>query len=150
MENSNQPLPRILIVDDEGAVRGLLAEVLAENYECDVAESGEAALEMVGAARYSVVISDVEMSGISGVEIVPLIHRLSPDTVVLLITGSLSQEYAARAKSAGALDLITKPFDLDSIERSVRLAHDRHLSLAKGPRPGPLRGLQFSKFAGTA
>ena len=147
MENSKQPLPRILIVDDEKVVRGLLAEVLGENYECDIADSGEAALDLIKATSYSVVITDVEMSGMSGVEIVPLIHEISPNTVILLITGSLSHEYAARSKSAGAFDLITKPFDLDSIERSVGLAQERHLSLIKSSRPAALRGLKFATTA---
>jgi len=148
MENSKQSLPRILIVDDEKAVRGLLTEVLAEKYECDAAESGEAALELIKAAGYSVVISDVEMSGLSGVEMVPLIHDLSPNTVILLITGSLSQEYAARSKSAGAFDLITKPFDLDFIERAVRLAHERHLALRDRSLPAAPRHLKFVRIAG--
>jgi DNA-binding NtrC family response regulator len=147
MENSKHPLPRILIVDDEKAVRGLLAEVLGESYECDIADSGEAALDLIKATCYSVVITDVEMSGISGVEIVPLILDLSPNTVILLITGSLSQEYAARSKSAGAFDLITKPFDLDSIERSVALAHERHLSLAKISRNAARRDLKLARIA---
>lgn len=147
MENSKQPLPRILIVDDEKAVRGLLAEVLGVSYECDIADSGEAALDLIRATCYSVVITDIEMSGISGVEIVPLVLEISPNTVILLITGSLSQEYAARSKSAGAFDLITKPFDLDSIERSVGLAHERHLSLTKRSRPGALWGLKFATTA---
>ena len=133
MQDLEHNLLRILIVDDEAAVRGLLAEVLGERYRCDVADSAEAALEMVVRSSYAVVVSDVEMSGISGIELVSRIRAISPDTVVLLISGSLTIESAARSAEAGAFDLITKPFDIDSIERSVGKAHEYHLSLRRGP-----------------
>lgn len=134
----------MLIVDDEAAVRGLLAEVLGERYACDVADSAEAALEMIGVAAYTVVVSDVEMAGISGIELVSRIREVSPNTVVLLISGSLTLESAISARS-GAFDLITKPFDIYSIERSVRKAYERHLSLCTGPFSS---GTRLTRMAG--
>ncbi|MGD9629190.1 MAG: putative bifunctional diguanylate cyclase/phosphodiesterase [Pyrinomonadaceae bacterium] len=129
MERPRSRLPSVLIVDDESAVRDLLSEVLSENYQCTTASSAEEALKLIGDGEYSVVISDIDMPGISGIEMVPKILALSPDTVILMISGSLSIDYAVRAIRVGAYDYITKPFELDFVERSVRRAVEHHRAL---------------------
>lgn len=129
MERPRSRLPNVLIVDDEAAVRELLFEVLSEEYQCSTASSAEEALKLIGDGEYSVVISDIDMPGISGIEMVPKILALSPDTVILMISGSLSIDYAVRAIRVGAYDYITKPFELDFVERSVRRAVEHHRAL---------------------
>lgn len=124
-------LPRILIVDDEAPVRELLAEVLAGDYDCTVADSAETALEIIASGDFAVVISDIDMTGISGIEMVPRIHQAAPDAVILMVSGNLSIDYAVRAIRVGAFDYITKPFELDAVELAVRRAAEHHGKLVE-------------------
>lgn len=131
MKRVSRSSPRILIVDDEAAVRVLLAEILGEKYECDIVESAEAALDAIEAGEYGVVISDIDMPGITGIEMVPRIHAVAPDTVILMVSGNLSIDYAVRAIRAGAYDYITKPFELDLVEQAVKRAADHHKTIVE-------------------
>lgn len=124
-------LPRILIVDDEAPVRELLAEVLAGDYDCTGADSAETALEIIASGDFAVVISDIDMTGISGIEMVPRIHQAAPDAVILMVSGNLSIDYAVRAIRVGAFDYITKPFELDAVELAVRRAAEHHGKLVE-------------------
>lgn len=129
MSEETKTLPRILIVDDEQTVRDLLVEILAGEYECDSADCAESALQMIAEKEYAVIISDIDMPGVSGIELVPRVHSTWPNTVLLMISGSLSIDYAVRAIRVGAFDYITKPFELDFVELSVKRAveHNRLL-----------------------
>lgn len=131
MTTPNTQLPRILIVDDEAPVRELLAEVLAGEYDCTIADSAETALEIIASGDFAVVISDIDMTGISGIEMVPRIHQAAPDAVILMVSGNLSIDYAVRAIRVGAFDYITKPFELDAVELAVRRAAEHHRKLVE-------------------
>ena len=122
----NRYSPRILVVDDEQPVRELLVEILGSDYECESADCAETALEMIAATEYAVIISDIDMPGISGIDLVPRVHADWPSTVLLMISGNLSIDYAVQAIRVGAFDYITKPFELDFVELSVRRAVDHH------------------------
>lgn len=129
MSSATRSSSRILIVDDEATVRVLLAELLGPEYECHLADSAEAALEMIRSGKYAVVISDIDMPGMTGIEMVPKIHAIDPDTVILMVSGNLSLDYAVNAIRAGAFDYITKPFELEMVEGAVKRAIERHQTI---------------------
>ncbi len=112
----------ILIIDDEELVRSLLAEVLDGAYQCRTACSAEEALTALAGTTFDLVVSDIDMGGMSGLELVPRVHSMSPDTVVLMISGNQDIETAIEAMRAGAFDYITKPIDLRHVEAAVERA----------------------------
>lgn len=115
-----------MIVDDEQPVRDLLAEILSDKYICETAASAGEALGKLSGQQFGLVISDVDMPGCSGIELVPRILETSPDTVILIISGNLAIDYAIKAIRVGAFDYIKKPFDIDFVELAVQRAIERH------------------------
>lgn len=127
--------PRVLIVDDEPAIRDLLAMMLSDACTCVTSESAEIALEEFAKAKFDLVISDINLGGMSGVEMVPCLQEISPDTVVMMISGAQSVDAAIDAMRVGVFDYLRKPFDHDhvlaAVERALRhrealLAKQRH------------------------
>lgn len=122
----------ILILDDETPIRRILCEGLGDDYECHTASSAAEALQILTKKEYAVVISDINMPGISGLEMVPQILALNPDTVVIMMSGAQTIDTAIDALRVGAFDYLAKPFDLRQVEAVVRRALDhRSLRLAK-------------------
>ncbi len=119
-------LPRILIVDDEREITEILADLLSEDYECLKAGSAEQALDCLRAGQFHLVISDITMPGMSGLEMIPHVKQLSPDTVVVMISGMQTVESAIGALRLGAFDYLMKPFDLRQVEAVVKRALDYH------------------------
>ncbi len=118
----------ILIIDDEEQIRNLLVAVLGNFYSCRSADSAEEALTALKDHAFDLVISDIDMGGMSGIELVPRLHSISPDTVVLMISGNQNIETAIKAMRVGAFDYITKPLDLRHVEAAVeRAVHHRNL-----------------------
>jgi len=111
---------RVLVVDDEPDVR-LGLRLLAESIQADVmdAESGEQALEMCSVRAPHLVLSDIAMNGMSGVELLSALGRDHPETRVVLITGFGTIELAVEAMRRGAVHFITKPFDNDEVLRTI-------------------------------
>lgn len=120
---------RILIVDDERLIRNILSEILSEKYSCTTANSGEEALKLLQKKEFNLVLSDIEMSGMSGIELISHVHKVSPETVVVMISGSQDIESAIGSLRVGAFDYIKKPFDLDHIEIAIDRAINHHLLL---------------------
>ena len=118
--------PTILIIDDDEQVRKLLTEILGADNHCTTVESAECALAVLDTTNFDLVISDINMSGISGLELVPTVLHKNPDAVVIMISGQQTIEYAIEAMRVGAFDYITKPFDLPLIEAAVRRALSHH------------------------
>src|SRR5215813_4943704 len=114
--------PRILIIDDEEQIRNLLIDVLGTSYQCSDAGSAEEALTALANTTFDLVISDIDMGGMSGLELVPHVHSLSPDTVVVMISGNQDIEFAIRALRVGAFDYISKPIDIRHVEAAVERA----------------------------
>ncbi|HJQ31849.1 MAG TPA: HD domain-containing phosphohydrolase [Pyrinomonadaceae bacterium] len=121
---------RLLIADDDAGVRGVLQEFLCAEYECEAVESAEDALALLEAGEFSLVLSDISMEGMSGLELVPRVKALAPDTLVILVSGSQDIESAVAALRAGAFDYILKPFDLEHIRLVVRRALEHQRLLA--------------------
>jgi two-component system KDP operon response regulator KdpE len=117
------PHGKILIVDDESSLRRVLRVTLAGlGFETEVASNGEQALAKLGADHYDVVLLDIEMPGISGIETCKEIKKLSQRPVVLMLTVRDSEEDKAKAFEAGADDYLTKPFRLPNLLARIRTA----------------------------
>jgi putative nucleotidyltransferase with HDIG domain len=118
--------PRLLIVDDEVEVRGVLHDLLGDTYECAEAASAEDALAQLRETKYELVISDITMSGMTGLEMIPHVKVASPDTVIVMISGMQTIESAINALRLGAFDYLMKPFDLRQAEAAVERALQHH------------------------
>lgn len=121
----------ILLVDDEGIVRSTLREVLTKNgYTVEEAESGEAALAMVAKKHYPVILTDLKMPGISGLELLSSIREKDPSSLCVIITGFATMEAAIDALKKGAYDFIKKPFQTLELQVVLDRAMD-HARLLK-------------------
>jgi response regulator RpfG family c-di-GMP phosphodiesterase len=135
---SCKPLPaggaRLLIADDDAAVRGVLEEFLCLENDCESVGSAEEALRLLGEGEFQLVLSDISMEGMSGLELIPRVSAVSPDTLVILVSGSHDIDCAIEAMRLGAFDYIVKPFDLEHVRLSVRraLEHQRLLAERRG------------------
>jgi len=118
--------PRILIVDDEREITEILADLLSDEYECLKAGSAEDALTCLRESEFHLVISDITMPGMSGLDMIPHVKQLSPDTVVVMISGMQTVESAIGALRLGAFDYLMKPFDLRQVEAVVKRALEHH------------------------
>jgi cyclic di-GMP phosphodiesterase len=118
--------PRILIVDDEVEITEILADLLSEEYECTRAGSAEEALARLHEGEFQLVISDITMPGMSGLDMIPHVKQSSPDTVVVMISGMQTVESAIGALRLGAFDYLMKPFDLRQVEAVVKRALEHH------------------------
>src|SRR6478672_135354 len=122
----NNVSPRILIVDDEREITEILADLLSEHYNCQKAGSAEQALSRLEQSEFQLVISDITMPGMTGLEMIPHIKERSPDTVVVMISGMQTVESAIGALRLGAFDYLMKPFDLRQVEAVVKRALEHH------------------------
>ncbi|WP_226532148.1 response regulator [Microbacterium paraoxydans] len=113
--------PRVLVVDDDPDVALLVKTVLERRAGCtvDVAEDGQAAVERVRAQRPDVVVTDIEMPGLSGLELLAELRRTVPTVPVLVMTAHVSVEYAVSALRAQADEFLTKPLDNVKLVESV-------------------------------
>jgi len=116
------PPPKLLIIDDEEQIRGLLLDLFGGSYDCAEATSAEEALNALSEQTFDLVLSDIDMGRMSGLDLVPRIHELAPDTVVVMISGNQDIDFAIRAMRAGAFDYITKPIDIRHVEAAVERA----------------------------
>jgi len=114
--------PKLLIIDDEEQIRQLLLDLFCGSHDCAEATSAEEALNALSEQTFDLVLSDIDMGRMSGLDLVPRIHALAPDTVVLMISGNQDIEFAIRAMRAGAFDYITKPIDIRHVEAAVERA----------------------------
>jgi two-component system, NtrC family, response regulator PilR len=113
--------PRILVVDDERSMRELLAIVLRrEGYEVLLAENGRAAIGLLEREPVDLLISDIKMPDMSGVEVLRAAKSIDPDILGIMITAFASTDTAVEAMRLGACDYLSKPFDIDLLKMKVR------------------------------
>lgn len=119
--------PRILIVDDELEITEILADLLSTDYDCQKAGSAEQALvRLQDDSEFQLVISDITMPGMSGLDMIPHIKERFPNTVVVMISGMQTVESAIGALRLGAFDYLMKPFDLRQVEAVVKRALEHY------------------------
>ncbi len=123
-------MARILIVDDQDNARGMLSEMLrAEDYDVDQAPSGESACVMVAEKSYDLVITDLRMGDVGGLEVLQRTREASPLTEVIVMTAFGTVEDAVEAMRFGAHDFVQKPFvEEELLTKVARAARSRHLA----------------------
>lgn len=125
---------RILVVDDEEAVRNLYASYLDETYSCATARDAQMALELMATEQFALVLSDMQMPGLSGTELLRKIVERYPDTAVIMISGVDRTQRVIDAIRVGASDYLVKPCDLDVLSLCVERALERRTLLRNARR----------------
>ena len=140
---------RLLVVDDEHgilvALKGLFGK---EGYEVETAASGEEALAKVKAGLFHVIITDLSMQGMSGLDLMRSVRQLDPGCAVLMITAYGTQRIAVEAMKAGAEDYLPKPFDNDELRIKVRNVMEKQLLRRAYNRLVEQVNLESGRFAG--
>ena len=115
--------PTILVVDDDPQIRTLLIDVLVEDgYAAHSAVDGVAAIKSFVENRPDLILLDVDMPRLRGVETLVVLRALSPETRIIMISGKAEESEARRALALGAFDYITKPFDLAYLRQVIEAA----------------------------
>ena len=116
----------VLVVDDDSNLRELLEEAVRDwGYAVTTARSGEEALESIGRKKFNIVICDLKMPGMDGLELLKKIKACDKKVHVIVITGYATLETVVKTIEAGAFDYITKPFRLEELRRIMNKAGPR-------------------------
>ncbi|CAI4030619.1 Regulatory protein AtoC [Nitrospira tepida] len=119
-------MEKILVVDDEPSLRDVLGIMLKKaGYTTTLAADGEEAVSQVNKEIYDLVITDLKMPGVGGMEVLKAVKSASPDTVVLVVTAFGSPDTAVEAMKLGAYDYLTKPFQVDEVQLIIRNALEK-------------------------
>jgi len=112
----------ILIVDDEADIRELLSELLVDQGKLFCAENGSHALQLLEEVRFDVVISDYNMPGLNGLQLLQSIRERKCMVPLIWITGNSTTELMTEAKRVGVFDYLEKPFDIEQVKNQVQAA----------------------------
>jgi two-component system nitrogen regulation response regulator GlnG len=116
-------LPRILVADDDQSTRWVLSQTFgAPKYECEAVGSADEALQKLRKSEYDVLLMDVRMPGMSGLEALSQAKLIQPELAVIIITAYGTMMTAIEAMKWGAYDYVTKPFDVEELEATVQKA----------------------------
>jgi len=145
-------LPNILVVDDEPNVIESFKQVLEGDYKVSTATSGEEALEKVEKENLDIVLLDIKMPGMDGMEVLQRIGQLKENVDVIMVTAVNTMKTAIEAMKLGAYDYITKPFDVDEVIVSINKALEkrrltRELSYLRSQVAKPVK---FDNIIGTS
>jgi putative nucleotidyltransferase with HDIG domain len=121
---------RILIIDDEPNVLSVLYSLLSDKHECKTASCAAEALELFKESQFDLILSDIMMPGMSGLELLEVIKKTEDSPTVILISGNINIQSAIDAMRRGAYDYVTKPFNLADVEMAVERGL-RHQALIK-------------------
>ena len=117
---------KILLIDDEEGIRKVLGISLTDSgYQVFTAESGEEALRIFQKQEPSIILTDIKMPGMDGIELLQRIKKENPDTEVIMITGHGDMELAIQSLKYEATDFITKPINDDALEIALKRANER-------------------------
>lgn len=119
-------MSRILVIDDERSIRNTLKDILEyEKYEVELAEDGSKGIEKVKAGAFDVILCDIKMPGMDGIEVLEKLNETTPDTPVVMISGHGNIDNAVESIKKGAFDYIEKPLDLNRLLITIRNAMDK-------------------------
>ncbi len=121
-------MPRILVIEDEVAIRRVLVKILTEEnkeYEVDEAEDGLAGIDKIKKEEYDLVLCDIKMPKMDGVEVLEAAAAIKPDIPFVMISGHGDLDTAVQTMRLGAYDYISKPPDLNRLLNTVRNALDK-------------------------
>src|SRR6476660_8917011 len=132
---SQEERPRVLVVDDEKFIREILAEFLGmEGYLVRTAEDGSSALAELGRSHYDLVISDLKMPRMGGMELLEAITKVAPHALTVIMTGFGTVETAIDAMKRGAYDYILKPFKVEEVIHIVQRGLEKQRLAAENLR----------------
>ncbi len=134
------PLPRLLLVEDDEALRAALGRMLAGRFEVTPVADGSTAAEHVKADRFDVVLSDIHLRGMNGIDLLRLVRSADLDVPVILMTGLPDVDNAIEAMDLGALTYIKKPFELSVLDAALARA-TKLAALARAKRAAIAAGL---------
>ena len=121
----------VLVADDEASIRSMLSRAVERNdFLCAQAADGESAVVVAREDRFDVIIMDVRMPGISGIEALRAIKQDNPGQIVMMMSGTAEAETVSEAMELGASDYVTKPFSLADMLVKIEAA------IARGGRDG--------------
>jgi two-component system nitrogen regulation response regulator NtrX len=126
--NKNKNMSKILIIEDEAAIRRVLTKILSEEndtYQVEEAEDGVAGLEKIKNNDYDLVLCDIKMPKMDGVEVLEAVKKIKPEIPMVMISGHGDMETAINTMRLGAFDYISKPPDLNRLLNTVRNALDK-------------------------
>jgi DNA-binding NtrC family response regulator len=121
-------MPKILIIEDEAAIRIVLVKILSEEndtYQVEEAEDGLVGIEKIKKEDYDLVLCDIKMPKMDGVEVLEAVKKIKPETPMVMISGHGDLDTAVNTMRLGAFDYISKPPDLNRLLNTVRIALDR-------------------------
>ena len=127
---ANEYSPKILVIDDEKRIRdGCHTILTASGYGVTCAENGKQGLDIINQEHFDIILLDLMMPELSGLDVLPMVKENHPDTVVIVITGYATVEYSIEAMKAGAFDFLAKPFSPNKLKVVVSKAieHTRAL-----------------------
>lgn len=111
--------PRVLVVDDELGPRESLRMILKDDYQVAVAENGNQAIDCLNQSEFDLIILDIRMPDINGIDLLKKVKEIAPATEAIMITAYASVETATEALRYGAIDYLIKPFELSSVRKVV-------------------------------
>lgn len=121
-------MAKILIIEDEAAIRRVLKKIITEeneNYQVEEAEDGLAGMELIKNNDYDLVLCDIKMPKMDGVEVLEKTQKIKPEIPMLMISGHGELDTAVQTMRMGAFDYISKPPDLNRLLNAVRNALDK-------------------------
>jgi len=119
-------MSKILVIDDERSIRNTLKDILEyEKYQVDLAEEGTTGLEMIKKNEYDIVLCDIKMPGLDGIEVLTKIQEDEIETPIVMISGHGNIDTAVESIKKGAYDFIEKPLDLNRLLITIRNAMDK-------------------------
>ncbi len=123
------PKTRVLIVDDEERFRTTMSKLLiVRGLEASTAGSGKEALEALKTSLYDVIILDIKMPGMGGVEVLAEIKKIDPFIEVIVMTGYASVDTAKKITELGGYDYMLKPYNIDELMEKIDAAHERKMA----------------------
>ena len=119
------PFPQILVVEDENGMREILELMLTRmNYRVLTAPNGKSALALLGKERFDLLLCDIRLGDITGLEVLKVARQKDPATVVIMISAYATTETAVEAMNLGAYDYVPKPFNMEELQETIRKALD--------------------------
>jgi two-component system response regulator PilR (NtrC family) len=123
--SEHEPAPRILVVEDDLGMREILELMLQRmGYRVELAANGRQALAILTSQRFDLVLSDIRLGDLTGLEVLKFAKEKAPETVVIMISAYATTETAVEAMNLGAYDYVPKPFDIEELQDTIQRALD--------------------------
>ena len=130
-------MSKILIIEDEAAIRRVLLKILSEenpDYKVSEAEDGLQGVELIKKENFDLILCDIKMPKMDGIEVLNQIKIIKPETPIVMISGHGDLDTAVRSMRIGAFDYISKPPDLNRLLNTVRIALDSNKLVVENKR----------------